>query len=190
MTADLGLGSSQTVKKDNKVGEPRYVLLEEGMRVRVKGLQARCELNGLVGTLSTINEDTGRWTVKLGIPGRPNRNLKSANLEPTAMDGKDYVIVDHPSASGKYPIFDKVPGEIVVTVYISRLMELKTEVKVEMGATILDVRRAVAAQDPLGHTNEEDFGIGFPSTDTVQPLNSDMPVTKDMNILDICRALR
>eukprot|EP00406_Dinophysis_acuminata_P046680 CAMPEP_0179296814 /NCGR_PEP_ID=MMETSP0797-20121207/45136_1 /TAXON_ID=47934 /ORGANISM="Dinophysis acuminata, Strain DAEP01" /LENGTH=173 /DNA_ID=CAMNT_0021006111 /DNA_START=112 /DNA_END=629 /DNA_ORIENTATION=+ len=149
--------------------KPEYVTLREGMQVRVRGLQARYELNGLVGTLVAISQDTGRWSVDLGIPGRPTRSLKSANLEPTSMDGLDYVVVDHPSAAGKYPLFaplhQRLVGPLTITVYISRLMELTAEVTVKPGSTILDVRKAVAAQDPLGAAHAEDFGVGLPGGD-------------------------
>ena len=36
-----------------------------GARVRVDGLRNRAELNGQLGTVTSLNEDTGRWNVMI-----------------------------------------------------------------------------------------------------------------------------
>ena len=51
-----------------------------GLRVRLVGLQARPELNGLAGTLVSRDAATGRWAVAL-VDGSGTKRIKRANLE-------------------------------------------------------------------------------------------------------------
>jgi len=54
--------------------------LRLGMKVSVCGLQARPELNGLVGTLTHFDDTRGRWQVDL-INGGGSKLFKAANLQ-------------------------------------------------------------------------------------------------------------
>jgi len=57
------------------------LLLRPGKRVRLQGLLAAPELNGVVGRLRAFYEDRGRWAVALPGSAAP-RLLKPSNLEP------------------------------------------------------------------------------------------------------------
>ncbi|CAJ1343257.1 unnamed protein product [Effrenium voratum] len=59
--------------------------LRVGMWVRVKGLQARPELNGLEGVLTTRDEEKSRWKVELKDGGGA-KLFKDSNLEPYISD--------------------------------------------------------------------------------------------------------
>eukprot|EP00434_Breviolum_minutum_P001979 symbB.v1.2.001750.t1/scaffold94.1/size335129/14 len=59
--------------------------LQIGMTVRVKGLQARPELNGLEGVLTFREEEKGRWKVELKNGGGA-KLFKDGNLEPYISD--------------------------------------------------------------------------------------------------------
>eukprot|EP00438_Fugacium_kawagutii_P015428 Skav221560 [mRNA] locus=scaffold1376:261760:268178:+ [translate_table: standard] len=64
---------------------PTVKELQIGMTVRVKGLQARPELNGLEGVLTFREEEKGRWKVELKNGGGA-KLFKDANLEPYLSD--------------------------------------------------------------------------------------------------------
>eukprot|EP00933_Yihiella_yeosuensis_P075120 TRINITY_DN84322_c0_g1_i1.p1 TRINITY_DN84322_c0_g1~~TRINITY_DN84322_c0_g1_i1.p1 ORF type:complete len:267 (-),score=69.82 TRINITY_DN84322_c0_g1_i1:45-845(-) len=72
--------------KDVTMPKPRVEEpLKIGMMVRVKGLQARPELNGLEGVLTSLDEARSRWQVELKNGGGA-KLFKAANLEQVLSD--------------------------------------------------------------------------------------------------------
>lgn len=69
------------VQKDDVPETP----LRLGLRVMISGLQARPELNGLVGKLTAFDEERGRWQVELE-KGGGRKLFKAANLQPAPAD--------------------------------------------------------------------------------------------------------
>lgn len=90
---------------------------------------------------------------------------------------------------GEAPNKSDDPGsKIAITVYISRLLDISMEVLVPAGATILDVRKAVAVQDPLQKTQVDDVALGVvpqSDDDAPTPLPDDTSVTSGM-VLECC----
>mmetsp|Transcript_101776 Transcript_101776/g.180466 ORF Transcript_101776/g.180466 Transcript_101776/m.180466 type:complete len:228 (-) Transcript_101776:53-736(-) len=75
--------------------------------------------------------------------------------------------------------------QITITVFISRLADLKMEISVSETATIFDVRRAVAAQDSLQTTVVDDLKLGYlPESEDAspEPLPDDTLVAKGMEL--------
>lgn len=93
---------------------------QPGMQVRISGLTAAVHLNGSIGTLASLDRDTGRWHVRLsGDSGLELKSLKPSCLHPEAPppapaaevqkeDGKPEVVqcticMDRPSDSAVVP---------------------------------------------------------------------------------------
>ncbi|CAK8999133.1 unnamed protein product [Durusdinium trenchii] len=74
--------------------------LQVGMSVRVKGLQARPELNGLEGVLTFREEEKGRWKVELKNGGGA-KLFKDANLEAYLSDQDALNILKNPVSVAK-----------------------------------------------------------------------------------------
>eukprot|EP00439_Symbiodinium_sp_Y106_P031723 s3913_g3.t2 len=71
---------AQASKLDGEVSQQPQEELRIGLPVRVKGLQARPELNGLEGVLTFFDDQKSRWQVELKNGGGA-KLFKAANLE-------------------------------------------------------------------------------------------------------------
>ncbi|CAE7939610.1 unnamed protein product [Symbiodinium necroappetens] len=71
---------AQASKVDGEVSQQPQEELRIGLPVRVKGLQARPELNGLEGVLTFFDDQKSRWQVELKNGGGA-KLFKAANLE-------------------------------------------------------------------------------------------------------------
>ncbi|CAE7561596.1 unnamed protein product [Symbiodinium sp. CCMP2592] len=71
---------AQASKLDGEVPQQPQEELRIGLPVRVKGLQARPELNGLEGVLTFFDDQKSRWQVELKNGGGA-KLFKAANLE-------------------------------------------------------------------------------------------------------------
>mmetsp|Transcript_32095 Transcript_32095/g.81440 ORF Transcript_32095/g.81440 Transcript_32095/m.81440 type:complete len:95 (-) Transcript_32095:125-409(-) len=67
-------------------------MIATGARVRLRGLQAKPELNGQEGTCSDFQADAGRWTVRLD--NGEDFAFKVANLQPL-QDAKTFIPKDN-----------------------------------------------------------------------------------------------
>merc|ERR1711879_731140 len=100
-----------------------------------------------------LDERTGRWRVAFGPDPDDARMFRPENLEPTEVHKK---------------LRRKPPSEVRITVVISRVLDMTTEVCVKAGSTMLEVRQVLAnlqgALEP-GAVKAEDFRLSLPASD-------------------------
>eukprot|EP00435_Cladocopium_sp_Y103_P044316 s2282_g12.t1 len=116
--------------------------LQIGMTVRVKGLQARPELNGLEGVLTFREEEKGRWKVELKNGGGA-KLFKDANLEPYISDKDALNILRAEVKEDRRPPVRAEAPSPVPSVPVSTPVE--TKVEAERPKSFLERSRAAEA---------------------------------------------
>jgi hypothetical protein len=87
------------------------------------------------------------------------------------------------------PTVPPLVGKRTAIVWLSRDFDFKSEVEVEGGMTIQDVKNLLAASDPTGQINPNDIGLGLPappgSGQSVKPLRDTTVLTEKHLELDV-----
>merc|ERR1712217_198599 len=58
------------------------------------------------------------------------------------------------------------PEEFTLVIYIDRGMELKSMMTVQRGTTVLQLKQRIAADDPTGMTQPDQFSLKLPNAST------------------------
>jgi len=135
--------------------------------------------------------DRPKDSAKRQDPGSPTSSAGAAFAPPSRTDNAPAAIPPPPAAAAPQaaaapPSSAVRMSELHVVVHIDRALALEVPLRLKSGATVAELKAAVAAMDPTGATKPEDFEVKLPAAAAeAPPLDTALVLTASHSELDL-----